>query len=61
LYGCETWSPTLKEEQRLRLLENRMLRVFGPKEGRGEWRGYEEDYIIIWSYITCTLHHTLIG
>jgi len=32
LYGCETWSLTLREERRLRVFENRMLRrVFGPK------------------------------
>jgi len=34
LYGCETWSPTLREERRLRVGENRVLRrVFGPKRG----------------------------
>ena len=41
LYGCETWSLTLREERRLRVFENRVLRrVFGPKrdEVRGEWR-----------------------
>ena len=41
LYGCETWSPTLKEERRLRVFENRVSRrVFGPKrdEVTGEWR-----------------------
>jgi hypothetical protein len=41
LYGCETWSLTLKEEHRLRVFENRMLRrIFGPKrdEVMGEWR-----------------------
>ena len=41
LYGCETWSLTLREERRLRVSENRVLRrVFGPKrdEVRGEWR-----------------------
>jgi len=41
LYGCETWSLTLREERRLRVLENRVLRrVFGPKrdEVTGEWR-----------------------
>jgi hypothetical protein len=41
LYGCETWSLTLKEEHRLRVFENRVLRgVFGPKraEVTGEWR-----------------------
>jgi hypothetical protein len=32
LYGCETWSPTRREERRLRVFENRVLRrVFGPK------------------------------
>jgi hypothetical protein len=32
LYGCETWSLTLREDRRLRVLENRVLRrIFGPK------------------------------
>jgi hypothetical protein len=32
LYGCETWSHTLREERRLRVFENRVLRrIFGPK------------------------------
>jgi hypothetical protein len=32
LYGCETWSLNLKEERRLRVFENRVLRrIFGPK------------------------------
>jgi hypothetical protein len=32
LYGCETWSLTLREEHRLRIFENRVLRkIFGPK------------------------------
>jgi hypothetical protein len=32
LYGCEAWSPTLREERRLKVFENRVLRrVFGPK------------------------------
>jgi len=32
LYGCETWSLTLKEERRLRVFENRVLRrIFGSK------------------------------
>jgi hypothetical protein len=41
LNGCETWSLTLREERRLRVFENRVLkRVFGPKrdEVTGEWR-----------------------
>jgi hypothetical protein len=32
LYGCETWCLTLREEHRLRVFENRVLRIiFGPK------------------------------
>ena len=31
LYGCETWSLILREERRLSVFENRVLRVFGPK------------------------------
>jgi hypothetical protein len=41
LYGCETWSLTLREGHRLRVIENRMLRrIFGPKrdEVTGGWR-----------------------
>jgi len=41
LYGCKTWSVTLREERRLRVFENRVLRrIFGPKRGKvtGEWR-----------------------
>jgi len=41
LYGCETWSLTLREERRLRVFEIRVFRkVFGPKrdEVTGEWR-----------------------
>ena len=41
LYGCETWSLTLREERRLRVFGSRVLReIFGPKreEVRDEWR-----------------------
>jgi hypothetical protein len=41
LYGCETWSVTLREEHRLRVFEKRVLRrIFGSKkdEVTGEWR-----------------------
>ena len=31
LYGCETWSIILREESGLRVFENRVLRIFGPK------------------------------
>jgi hypothetical protein len=41
LYGCETWSLALREERRLKLFEDRVLRrIFGSKrdEVTGEWR-----------------------
>ena len=40
IYGSETWSLTLREECRLRVLENRILRrIFGPmRNDNGEWR-----------------------
>jgi len=41
LYGCESWSLISREERRLRVFENRVLRrIFGPKrdEVTGEWR-----------------------
>jgi hypothetical protein len=41
LYGCETWSLTLREEHRLRVFENKVLRtIFGPKKNEivGGWR-----------------------
>ena len=41
LYGCETWSLTLREERKLRMFENMVSRrIFGPRraEVTGEWR-----------------------
>jgi hypothetical protein len=53
LYGCETWSLTLREENKLRVFENRILRrVFGPKrdEVAGEWRKlHNEELHILYS------------
>ena len=49
LYGCETWSLILREERRLRVFENRVLRrVFGPKkdEVTGEWRKLHNEELI---------------
>ena len=47
LYGCETWSLTLREESRLRVFESRVLRrIFWPRrdELTGEWRElYKEE------------------
>jgi hypothetical protein len=63
LYGCDTWSLTLREEQRLRAFENRVLRrIFGPKrdEATGEWRRLHNEELndlystanIIWVVIS---------
>jgi hypothetical protein len=53
LYGCETRSLALREESRLRMFENRVLRrVFGPKrdEVTGEWRKlYSEELSHLYS------------
>jgi hypothetical protein len=53
LYGCETWSLTLREEHRVRVFENRVLRrIFEPKmdEVRGEWRKlHNEELHILYS------------
>ena len=46
LYGCETWSLTLREERRLRVFENRVLRrIFGSErdEVTGEWRKLHKE------------------
>jgi hypothetical protein len=45
LYGCETWSLTLREEHRLRVFKNRVLRrIFGPKRKEdGSWRKLHND------------------
>jgi hypothetical protein len=45
LYGCETWFLTLREEHRLRVFENRVLRrIFGAKrEEDGSWRKLHTD------------------
>jgi hypothetical protein len=53
LYGCEIWSLTLREEHRLRVFENRVLRrIFGPKrdEVTGEWKKlHNEELHILYS------------
>ena len=58
LYGCETWSLTLREERRLRGFENRVLRrIFGAKRGEvtGEWRKQHNESLM------CTAHQILFG
>jgi len=53
LYGCETWSLTLRAERRLRVFENRVLRrIFGPKrdEVTGEWKTlHNEELNVLYS------------
>jgi hypothetical protein len=52
LYGCESWSLILREEHRLRVFENRVLKkIFGPTrdEVTGEWR----KLYIRRSFLTC--------
>jgi hypothetical protein len=53
LYGCETWALNLREERRLRVFENRVLIIFGPK--RDEVTGSGENYIMR-SLMICTTH-----
>jgi hypothetical protein len=57
LYGYETWSHTLREGRRLRVIENRVLRrIFGPKrdEITEEWRKLHNEALMI-----CTLKQIL--
>jgi hypothetical protein len=53
LYGCEIWSLTLREERRLRVFENRVLRrIFGRRrdEVTGDWRSlYNEEINFLYS------------
>jgi len=59
LYGCETWSLTLKEERRLSVYENRVLRrIFGTKSD--EVTGSGENYIMR-SLMVCFVHQLLLG
>ena len=54
LYGCETWSLTLRKDLRLRVFENRVLRrIFGPKRDG-------ENYIMR-SLMICTTRPILFG
>ena len=54
LYGCETWYLTLREESRLRVFENRILRrIFGPKRdenGQGR-RLHNEEFHSLYRYL----------
>jgi hypothetical protein len=59
LHGCETWSLILKEEHRMRMFENRVLRnILRP--GKDEVTGCGEDYIMR-NFTICTAHRILFG
>ena len=54
LYGCETWSLTLREERKLRVFENMALRrIFGTRrdEVTGEWRRLHNEEL---NYLYCS-------
>jgi hypothetical protein len=58
LYGSQAWSPTLREEHRLRVFENRVLRrILEPKrdEITGDWKN-----CIMRTFITCTVPQIII-
>jgi hypothetical protein len=58
LYGCETLSLTLREENRLRVFENRVLRrIFGPKKDEVTEVG---ENCIMRSCMVCTLRPVLL-
>ena len=58
LYGCETWSLTLREVRRLRLFDNVVLRIFELKrdEVTREW-----EYYTMRSLMIFTPHPILLG
>jgi hypothetical protein len=56
LYGCETWSLTLREEHKLRVSENRVLRIFGPKRKKDHG-----ENCIMMNIMACILHRILVG
>ena len=59
LYGCESWSLTLREKRRLRVFENGVLRrIFGTKRDdvTGEWRKLHNEELN-----DCTPHPILFG
>jgi hypothetical protein len=56
LYGCETWTLTLWDEHRLRVFQNRMLRIFEPKLKTDR----VENYIMM-NFTACIPHRILLG
>jgi hypothetical protein len=63
VYGCKTWSLTLREERRLKVFENGVLRgIFGPKRGRDrEWRKLHNEEIYDTYSSPFIFHHLFFG
>jgi hypothetical protein len=59
MYGCETWSLTLRNKHTLRVLRTGRWGEYLDLRGR-KWREAGEDYIMR-NFITCTLHQILLG
>jgi hypothetical protein len=51
LYGCKTWSLTLREEHRLRVFENKVLKIFGPKG----WKTDRGENCMVMNFTACIL------
>jgi hypothetical protein len=47
LHGCKTWPVAFREEHRLRMFENRLLGIFGPKRNEviGDWRKLHNEEV----------------
>ena len=59
VYGCQSWSFTLRKEHRPRVFDSRVMKkIFGPK--RGEVTGSREDYITS-SFMIFTPHEIFFG
>jgi hypothetical protein len=58
LYGCETWSLTLREEHRLRVSEKRVLRNVVDLKGRKMDHG---ENCVIMNFTACILRRILLG
>jgi hypothetical protein len=60
LYGCETWSLTLREEHRLRVFDSRVLRrIFGRNwdDVTGDWRKLHNEELH--NLYSCTQRHKI--
>jgi hypothetical protein len=57
LYGCETWSLTLREELKVRVFEKGYRGEYLDLRGRSKWQAGE--YCTVRSFVTCALHQIL--